>query len=268
MSYQSGYSQAPAQYAGSFPPPQGTPPPAGPSETGNARITGSYEGVQFKIDHRDDNTMLYMRIQPGYEILAKPGSMVTMDPSVQIKGKMNFSFKKLLTGGEASIDLGLSFMHFWGPGEVVLTPEMWGDITRIQLDGNSPWHFGKHAFLACTPGVQMTTKSQSFGKMLFSGHGLFVSQATGVGMLFLHGLGTIISRDLRPGEQWIVNNNHLVAWNCQYNMEKIQAGGLLSTLQTDEGAVCRFTGPGTVFIQSKSTDAIIGWISDRLPNNN
>lgn len=41
----------------------------------------------------------------------------------------------------------------------------------------------------------------------------------------------------------LVNNDHLVAWNCQYNVEKIQAGGLLSTLQTDEGAVCRCVPP-------------------------
>lgn len=123
MSYAPGYPQP----QGSFPPPQG-PPPQGPPRsppndagTGAQRITGAYDGVQFKIDHRDSNTMLYLRLQPGYEVLAKPGTMVSMDATVQIKGKvrsvardvprpradahtqptqMNFSFKKLLTGGE------------------------------------------------------------------------------------------------------------------------------------------------------------------------
>ncbi|OSX66225.1 hypothetical protein POSPLADRAFT_1038546 [Postia placenta MAD-698-R-SB12] len=261
MSYAPGYPQP----QGSFPPPQG-PPPQGPPRsppndagTGAQRITGAYDGVQFKIDHRDSNTMLYMRLQPGYEVLAKPGTMVSMDATVQIKGKMNFSFKKLLTGGE------LSFAHFFGPGEVVLAPETWGDVAAIQLDGRAPWFFGKHAFLAATTGIQMTTKSQSFGKALFSGHGLFTAQAVGVGMLFVHGMGAIICRSLQPGEQWIVNNDHLVAWNCQYNVERIQAGGLLSTLQTDEGAVCRFTGPGQVYIQSRSTDQLISFIAERLP---
>jgi len=250
----------------SFPPPGGPPsgpPVPSPSDvTGSHRLTGAYEGAQYKIDHRDGNTMLYVRLQPGYEVLGKPGAMVSMDPTVQIKGKMNFSFKKLLTGGE------LSFAHFYGPGEVVMAPETWGDVAPIQLDGSAPWFFGKHAFLAATPGVQMTTKAQSFGKMLFSGHGLFTGQAVGVGMLFVHGMGAIISRTLQPGEQWVVNNDHLVAWNCQYNMEKIQAGGIISTIQTDDGAVCRFTGPGTVYIQSRSPENLIHWISDRLPNNN
>ncbi|PCH43433.1 DUF124-domain-containing protein [Wolfiporia cocos MD-104 SS10] len=231
------------------------------SQTDAARITGAYEGVQYKIDNRDSNSMLYMRLQPGFEVLGKPGSLVSMDPTVQIKGKMNFSFKKLLTGGE------LSFSHFWGPGEVVMAPETWGDIAQILLDGRCSWHFGKHAFLACTPGVQMNTKAQSFGKMIFSGHGLFVAEATGVGMLFVTGHGAIITRQLQAGEQWVVNNDHIVAWNCQYNMEKIQAGGIWSTIQTDDGAVCRFTGPGTVYIQSRSPENFIGWIANRLPNN-
>lgn len=67
---------------------------------GNARITGVFEGMQFKVDNRDSNSMLYMRIPPGYEVLTKPGSLVSMDPTVQVKGKMNFGWKKLFTGGE------------------------------------------------------------------------------------------------------------------------------------------------------------------------
>ncbi|KZT72221.1 DUF124-domain-containing protein [Daedalea quercina L-15889] len=225
---------------------------------GNARITGVFEGMQFKVDNRDSNTLLYMRLQPGYEVLAKPGALVSMEAGVQVKGKVNFSWKKLLTGGE------LTFVHFFGPGEVVVAPETWGDVAQIQLDGSSSWHFRKHAFLACTPGIQMTTEAQGLGKALFSGSGLFVGAAHGAGMLFVHGLGGIIARELQPDEQWIVDNNHPVAWNCQYSVERIQAGGIISTLQTDEGAVCRFTGPGTVYIQSRTPEHLINWIQEHL----
>ena len=115
----------------------------------------------------------------------------------------------------------LTFAHFFGPGEVVVAPETWGDIAQIQLDGSSPWFFGKHAFLACTPGIQMSTKSQSLGKAIcmfsslapmyiansvahsVSGSGLFVGVAQGAGILFVHGMGAVIARELQPGEQWI-----------------------------------------------------------------
>ena len=55
---------------------------------------------------------------------------------------------------------------FTGPGEVLLAPEIWGDIVPIQVDGNSPWSLGKDAFLAATHEIKLTTKSQGFGKAL------------------------------------------------------------------------------------------------------
>ena len=85
-------------------------------------------------------------------------------------------------------------------------------------------------------------------------------------MLFVHGMGAVVARTLQAGEQWIVNNDHLVAWNCQYHMEMIQAGGLLSKLQSDEGLVCRCTGPGTVYVQSRSAQHLIRWIDEHLPH--
>ena len=81
-------------------PPQSS---SAPAQSGSAATTGQVEGAQFKIDHRDSNSMLYLRLQPGYEIKAKPGSMVAMDATVQIKGKLKFSLKKVFTGGDVRI---------------------------------------------------------------------------------------------------------------------------------------------------------------------
>ena len=73
------------------------PPQSGPGMLPSA---GEVEGAQYRIDHRDSNSMLALRLQPGYQVKAKPGSMVAMDASVQIKGKLKVSFKKMFTGGE------------------------------------------------------------------------------------------------------------------------------------------------------------------------
>lgn len=130
---QSGYSgppppsQAQSSYPGAahhqapqgFPQPihshsgQGINPPAGPpgapgqqqhlQGASNAETTGTADGVQYHIAYRDSNSLLSLRLQGGTEIKAKPGSMVAMDGSVQIKGKMKFSFKKLLKGGEVCL---------------------------------------------------------------------------------------------------------------------------------------------------------------------
>lgn len=51
--------------------------------------TGSFEGMHYKIDHRDSNSILSMRLQPNYQVKGKPGSMVAMEATVQIQGKVS-----------------------------------------------------------------------------------------------------------------------------------------------------------------------------------
>jgi uncharacterized protein (AIM24 family) len=57
---------------------------------------------------------------------------------------------------------------------------------------------------------------------------------------------------LAEGEKYIVDNGHLVAWNTKYVLERVASGGIISGLASAEGLVCKFTGPGTVFIQTRN----------------
>jgi hypothetical protein len=44
----------------------------------------------------------------------------------------------------------------------------------------------------------------------------------------------------------------LVAWNTKYILERVASGGIISGLSSGEGLVCKFTGPGTVFMQTRN----------------
>lgn len=104
---QSGYPGAShSSYPGqqpSYAPPPGPPgppthqhssshsaPPASSAGASNVQTNGNYDGVQYTISYRDSNSILSLRLQPGYEIKGKPGSMVAMDASVKIKGKVSY----------------------------------------------------------------------------------------------------------------------------------------------------------------------------------
>jgi len=162
--------------------------------------------------------------------------MIAMSPSVTLKGAIKFSMKKLLVGGE------MSTSTYTGPGELLLAPAALGDITNIRLSGNEQWNVGKDAFLACTQGVVKEYKNQGLGKAMFSGEGLFVYRMSGVGILWVTSLGAIIRKDLVDGEKYIVDNGHLVAWNCKYVLERVASGGIISGISSGEGLVCKFSG--------------------------
>jgi len=154
-------------------------------------------------------------------------------------------------------------MHstFTGPGELLLAPSALGDITNIRLTGEEQWSVGKDAFLAATQGVVKEYKRQGLGKAMFSGEGLFVYKISGIGIFWVTSLGAIIRKDLQDGEKYIVDNGHLVAWNTKYILERVASGGLVSNFSSGEGLVCKFTGPGTLFIQTRNPVAFGAWLS-------
>jgi uncharacterized protein (AIM24 family) len=45
-------------------------------------------------------------------------------------------------------------------------------------------------------------------------------------------------------------------------------GGLKSTLLSGEGLVCNFTGPGRLYLQSRSMDAFLKFLIPKLPKGN
>ena len=86
-----------ADYGSSYPgmsnpgyPPQQSPMPPQQGGGGARSIDTNlnYEGAQFRVSYRDNNSILSVRLPPGMEVKAKPGCMVAMDASVKIKGSM------------------------------------------------------------------------------------------------------------------------------------------------------------------------------------
>jgi len=221
----------------------------------SADDVGTFNGGSYRVSHRDTNTILTIQLAMGCPITTKPGAMIAMSPSVTLKGAIKFSMKKLIAGGE------MATSTYTGPGELLLAPDALGDVTSIRLSGHEQWSVGKDAFLACTQGIVKEYKSQGFGKMMFSGEGLFVYKISGQGIIWITSLGAIVRKDLADNEKYIVDNGHLVAWNCKYVLERVASGGIISGITSGEGLVCKFTGPGTVYIQTRNPVAFSQWLS-------
>ncbi|ODA80223.1 hypothetical protein RJ55_03181 [Drechmeria coniospora] len=215
---------------------------------------GTFNGGSYRISHRDTNTILTVQLAIGCPFDAKPGSMIAMSPTITLHGQVKFSIKKMVAGAN------LTSSRYVGPGELLLAPPMLGDITSIRLSRGEAWKVGHDAYLASTQGIVKEHKRQGLGKAIFSGEGLFVYKFSGEGLLWITSFGAIIRKDLAEGEKYAVDNGHLVAWNAKYVLERIASGGIISNFAAAEGLVCKFTGPGTVFIQTRNAKAFTAYM--------
>ncbi|KAH8699644.1 tryptophan RNA-binding attenuator protein-like domain-containing protein [Ilyonectria robusta] len=215
---------------------------------------GTFNGGSYRISHRDSNTILTIQLAMGCPVAAKPGAMIAMSPTITLKGQLKFSMKKVISGGD------ISSSTFTGPGELLLGPHMLGDITSLRLAGKDSWSVGHDAYLASTQGIIKDSKRQALSKAIFSGEGLWVYKISGTGLLWLSSFGAIIRKDLVENEKYIVDNGHLIAWNTKYVMERVASGGIISGLASAEGLVCKFTGPGTIYMQTRNARAFSAYM--------
>lgn len=223
--------------------------------------------MKYEILYRGSFAMIRAYLEAGEAMKAEAGAMVAMDPNIDVEGKAEGGIMKGLKRMVAGESFFFQTLHaVRGPGEVLLSPSTLGDVVAFDLDGSHALKVQKDGFLAGTVGIDVDSTMQNLSKGLFSGEGFFVLKISGKGTVFLSALGAVHTIDLAPGQQMIVDNQHLVAWpdTMNYTIEKASKGWI-SSFTSGEGLVCRFTGPGRVLIQNRNPGAFGSWIRGFMP---
>ncbi len=206
--------------------------------------------MQIEIEHPGAYPLARVEMDRGEEIVSESGAMVAMTSNMAIEGEARGGLLKALgrklLAGESFFQ---STIKASGSGHVLLAPASPGDVRVIEVDGS--WSIQKGSFLAAERGVELSLKTQRAGQAFFGGEGFFILEARGKGKLLVSSFGAIHTIELGPGEDCIVDNGHLVAWTCDYQVEKA-AAGWISSFKSGEGLVCRMKGPGTIHIQTRN----------------
>lgn len=227
-------------------------------------VQGAFNGGSFCIQHRDTNTILILDLNSKDEkaISAKPGTMISITPGIQIDGRFHFSFKSIFSGDQ------IAYLYVGGTGQAIMSNHGLGDIVPLRVaPGVAPWRANRNAFMLMTHGITRSSKAQSMGKAFLSGSGLWVHTYEGDGVLFVETFGALLQKDLAPGETFLVHHHYAVAWNCGYEVEtiKTKGGGFFSKLATGDFWMCKFIGPGRIYFSSKSAQEFGEWISGYIP---
>lgn len=255
------------------PQPQQQVPSAAPRVGGAFRFDadgrGQGRGYTWAIEYQGAFALAVVHLQTDQTIAAEAGAMVSMSANIDLHSEMKggvFGALKRAVGGESAFVS--TFTARGGPGEVTFAPGAPGDVAGIEMQ-NQMFMVQSSSYLAGDTSLIVDTK---FGgaKSFFGGEGLFVLQVSGAGLLLVSSFGAIHRRTLLPGEQYVIDTGHLVAWegHMQYNIRKAAKSGYLRSMLSGEGMVAEFTGPGEILMQTRNLAAFAGMLKPFFPSQN
>jgi uncharacterized protein (TIGR00266 family) len=224
--------------------------------------------TNHEIDYRifgEEMQCVEIELDPQETVVAESGSFMMMDNEVQMEtifgdgskssgGFMSKIFsagKRMLTGESlfmtafTNTGQGKKRATFASPYPGKIIP-----LDLFQLQGKVICQ--KDAFLCAAKGVSVGIEFQrKLGTGLFGGEGFIMQKLEGDGLAFVHAGGTIIEKQLHPGELIKIDTGCIVAFTSGVTYDIQFVGGIKNTIFGGEGLFfATLTGPGKVWIQS------------------
>lgn len=241
----------------------GPPPPA--LEVPPDVVRG--QSYMYRIEDRPSYSTLTLYLQPNQMVRAEAGAMVAMSANIdlqsQMQGGVMGALKRVVTQESLFVS---SFTAMNGPGELLLAPGAPGDVTALELRGQQFFVQGS-SWLASDPNLNVDTKWGGF-KGFVGGTGLFLISVSGSGTLFLSSFGATHHKRLQPGERYVVDTGHIVAFESttQYQLRKASSAGWLRSFTSGEGVVAEFVGPGDLFLQTRNLSSLADILRPFFPS--
>lgn len=258
-----------------------TPGMAPPPMSGAAARPSTADEIDFEI-FGSEMQFVELELDPGESAVAEAGAMMYKDPTVNMEavfgdgsaqsesggffGKLVGAGKRLLTGeslfmtvfthqgtGKAHVSFGAPY-----PGNIIPVPlPSVGGTLVCQKD----------CFLCAAKGVSIGIYFQKkILTGLFGGEGFIMQKLEGDGLVFMHAGGTVVERELQPGETLHVDTGCVVAFEPSVQFDIEQAGNIKTALFGGEGLFfARLQGPGRIWLQSLPFSRLAGRMLQAAP---
>ncbi|MGE5234789.1 MAG: TIGR00266 family protein [Acidobacteriota bacterium] len=253
------------------------PAPVGPAPVATQRRAD-------EIDYRivgAEMQFVEVELDPGESAVAEAGAMMYKDATIQMEtifgdgstsgagafmDKLISAGKRVLTGESLFMTV---FTHTGqGKGHVAFAAPFPGNIVPMRLtELGGSLICQKDSLLAAARGVSIGIFFQrKILTGLFGGEGFIMQRLDGDGLVFVHAGGTLVERQLAPGEVLHVDTGCIVGFQPTVDFDLEQVGGIKSMLFGGEGvffAVLR--GPGKVWLQSLPFSRLAGRMLQAAP---
>jgi uncharacterized protein (TIGR00266 family) len=206
-----------------------------------------------------------VELDPGEAAIGEAGSMMFKDATIDMDtvfgdgsqqqgglfGKLLGAGKRLVTG--ESLFTTVYTNRGQGKHRVAFAAPYPGKILPMELKQLGGMLIcQKDAFLCAAKGVSLgIALQQKLSVGFFGGEGFIMQKLEGDGLAFVHAGGTVVKRELQPGQTLHVDTGCVVAYTQTINFEIQYVGKVKTALFGGEGLFfAKITGPGTVWLQS------------------
>ncbi len=203
----------------------------------------------------DDLQLLEIELDTGEGVRAEVGTMTYMENGIEMQtgtgGGLLRGLKRALTG--ESFFITTFYNNSRARSRVAFSAPFPGKVIPLQLSSlGGSFLCQKDSFLCAAQGIEINVAfTKRMGAGLFGGEGFILQRLDGDGLAFVHAGGTIIEKNLAPGETLRVDTGCLVAFapTVDYDIQFIS--GFKNVLFGGEGLfLAKMTGPGKVYLQS------------------
>lgn len=227
--------------------------------------------MEYKITNHTF-PMVSVKMQPGEKITAQSNSFIYANKKVGIDGNMSGGFFKSL-GRKVLSGESFFLQEITGQNvdtEVELAAQTLGEIKELQLNASRKVYFMDGAYLAHLGDVNYSSKLQkTLGRSLFTNGGFYIIELEGTGTVIFNSFGSIITKEISHGENYIIDNAHILGWEegVNYTLEKA-GSSWWSSIKSGESLVGNFSGQGKIWIQThnlqSTADAIYPYIKAKM----
>ncbi len=200
----------------------------------------------------------------GGKVRVEAGAMAMTRGDVQMATSTQGGFMKGLRRSIGGESFFVNDFSSTTGGVVGVAAALPGDMTLARLGGTGAVLVQSGSWIASDPTVDVDAKWGG-GKSFFSGEGLVLLRCGGQGDLLMSAYGAIRYVELVPGETMTLDTGHVVAFDDSVQYKVRKAGSWKSTILGGEGLVTDFTGPGRVWLQTRSSSDLVQWIQSKLP---
>jgi uncharacterized protein (TIGR00266 family) len=220
--------------------------------------------IDFKI-YGDDMQFVEIELDPMEAAIAEAGGMMYMEEGIEMEtifgdgSQQNSGFLGSILGAGKRLLIGESlFMTAFqnrgaGKKKVAFAAPYPGKIIPVNLSEiGGELIAQKDSFLCAAKGVSVGIAfNRKIGAGLFGGEGFIMERLQGDGWGFCHAGGTMMIRDLEPGEVLRVDTGCIVGFQPWVNFDIQYVGKIKTALFGGEGLFfATLRGPGRVWLQS------------------